>query len=96
MAAHFLTINGQTYIISNRMSILGAGFKPAKSYYNKRGDNLSYFKDDAGHVISRITARRRQPILAFFGTTDESNAEFKKMNDGKTFETGKWVPEKRR
>lgn len=96
MAAHFLTVNGRTYIISNTMSILNAGFHPARSYYNKNGDTLSYFKDDAGHVIARIGRRRHQPIISFFGTTVEANDDFKQMNAGKTFQTGKWVPEKKR
>ena len=95
MAAHFLTVNGRTYIISNTMSILNAGFHPAKSYYNKNGDTLSYFKDDFGHVISRIGSRRRQPRINFYNTTAEANEAFKRMNDGETFQTGKWVPERR-
>jgi hypothetical protein len=96
MAAHFLTVNGQTYIISNTMSILNAGFHAGRSYYNKSGDTLRYFKDDAGHVIGRISCRRRQPVIFFFDTTAEANDDFKKMNAGKTFQTGKWVPEKTR
>jgi hypothetical protein len=96
MAAHFLTINGETRIISNTMSIITAGFHPAKSYYNHRGDTLSYFVDNYGHVISRISARRRQPVLGFYNTTKEANEAFKRMNAGQTFQTGRWVPEKRR
>lgn len=96
MAAHFLTVNGQTHIISNTMSILDAGFHAGRSYYNKNGDTLRYFKDDAGHVISRISCRRRQPCLNFYNTTAEANEAFKRMNAGKTFQTGKWVPEKTR
>ena len=96
MAAHFLTVNGRTHIISNPMSILNAGFNAGRSYYNHRGDTLRYFKDDAGHVIARISARRRQPRLAFYNTTAEANEAFKSMNAGQTFQTGKWVPEKTR
>lgn len=94
MAAHFLTVNGQTYIISNTMSILNAGFHAGRSYYNKNGDTLRYFKDDAGHVISRIGSRKHQPRIGFYNTTAEANEAFKRMNAGKTFQTGKLVPEK--
>lgn len=96
MAAHFLTVNGQTYIISNTMSIMNAGFHPGRSYYNKSGDTLSYYKDDAGHVIARISRRRRQPILHFYDTPAEANEAFKQMNEDQTFQTGKWVPERTR
>lgn len=96
MAAHFLTVNGQTYIISNTWSILNAGFHPGRTYYNKYGVTLEYFKDDAGHVISRRSERRHQPVISFFNTTDEANEAFKRMNAGKTFQTGKWVPERKR
>lgn len=96
MAAHFLTVNGQTHIISNTRSILEAGFHVGRSYYNKSGDTLRYFKDDAGHVIGSISRRRHQPRIFFFNTTTEANDDFKKMNSGKTFQTGKWVPEKTR
>ena len=94
MAAHFLTVNGRTYIISNTMSIINAGFHVGRSYYNKDGDTLRYFKDDAGHVISRISRRRHQPRISFYNTTAEANEAFKRMNAGETFQTGKWVPEK--
>lgn len=96
MAAQFLTVNGQTHIISNTMSILNAGFHLGKSYYNKNGDTLTYFKDDAGHVISRIGRRRHQPWINFYRTTAEANEAFKQMNAGQTFQTGKWVPERKR
>jgi hypothetical protein len=96
MAAQFLYIDGQTYIISNTMSITNAGFHPGRAYYNKDGDTLRYFKDDAGRVISRISRRRRQPCIGFYNTTAEANEAFKQMNAGKTFQTGKWVPEKQR
>lgn len=96
MAAHFLTVNGKTHIISNTMSIIAAGFHPAKSYYNKNGDSLSYFKDDAGHVIARVGRRKHQPRISFYDTTTEANEAFKRENEGKTFQTGKWVPEKNR
>ena len=94
MAAHFLTVNGRTHIISNTMSILNAGFHMGRSYYNKNGDTLRYFKDDAGHVISRTCRRHRQPVVRFYNTTAEANEAFKRMNAGETFQTGKWVPEK--
>lgn len=94
MAAHFLTVNGRTHIVSNTMSIMNAGFHPAKSYYNKRGETLRYFKDDAGRVIARIGSRRHQPRISFYNTTAEANEAFKQLNDGKTFQTGKWIPEK--
>lgn len=96
MAAHFLTVNGKTYIISNTMSILNAGFRLSRSYYNKSGNTLQYFKDDAGRVIARLSMRRRQPATWFFDTTAEANEDFKRRNAGKTFQTGKWVPEKQR
>jgi hypothetical protein len=96
MAAHFLTVNGQTHIISNTMSILSAGFHVGRSYYNKNGDTLRYYKDDAGHVIARVSRRRHQPSLSFYDTTAEANEAFKRMNAGQTFQTGKWVPEKTR
>lgn len=96
MAAYFLTVNGQTHIISNTMSILNAGFRAGRSYYNHRGDTLRYFKDDAGHVIARTSARRRQPRFNFYDTPAEANEAFKRMNAGRTFQDGKWVPEKTR
>ena len=94
MAAYFLTVNGRTHIVSNTMSILNAGFHAGKSYYNKSGETLRYFKDDAGHVIARIGSRRHQPRISFYNTTAEANEAFKRLNDGKTFQTGKWIPEK--
>lgn len=94
MAAYFITVNGQTHVISNTMSIMNAGFHVGRSYYNKSGDTLCYFKDDAGRVICRISRRRHQPRVFFFNTVAEANDDFKQMNAGKTFQTGKWVPEK--
>lgn len=94
MAAHFLRVDGHTYIISNTMSILNAGFHMGRAYYNKNGATLRYFRDDAGRVIARITQRRRQPVISFFDTTDAANKAFARMNAGKTFATGKWVSEK--
>ena len=94
MAAYFVTVNGRTHIISNTMSILNAGFRAGRAYYNKSGDTLRYFKDDAGHVIARISRRRHQPVISFFDDADAANKDFVRMNSGKTFNTGKWVPEK--
>lgn len=96
MAAHFFTVNGQTYIISNTMSVLNAGFHPARSYYNKNGDALSYYVHDCGAVLARISRRRHQTWNKFFNSKEEANEDFKHMNAGKTFQTGKWVPEKKR
>lgn len=96
MAAHFFTANGQTHIISNSMSIAAAGFRPVRSYYNKDGDRLTYYLHESGAVLERITQRRRQPVHNFYHHKDEANSHFKMMNQGKTFQTGKWVPEKPR
>lgn len=93
--ACFITINGETRIISNTMSIISAGFHPARSYYNKNGDTLSYFKHDTGRVIARTCRRRRQTWLDFYDSPEAANEAFKKMNEGLTFQTGKWVPERR-
>ena len=97
MAAHFFNANGTTYIISNTMSIYQAGFKPCKSYYNKEGHTLSYYIHDSGAILAVITCgRRHQSIKNFYRTKDEANEHFKRMNDGKTFQTGKWVPERKK
>ena len=96
MAACFFSANGQTYIISNSMSVFQAGFHPAKSYYNKNGDTLSYYTHENGAVLARISARRRQTVNNFYSSKEEANEHFKSMNAGKTFQTGKWVPEKKR
>lgn len=93
--AMFITIDGQTCTISNTMSIIAAGFHPARSYYNKNGDTLSYFKHDKGMVIARTCRRRRHAWIDCYDTTAEANEAFKRMNEGLTFQTGKWVPEKR-
>lgn len=94
MAACFFTTNGQTYIISNTMSVYQAGFRPAKSYYNRNGDTLRYYTHDSGAVLARISRRRRQTVNKFFTSKEEANRNFKSMNEGETFQTGKWVPEK--
>ena len=94
MAAHFLTVDGQTHIISNTMSILNAGFHSVRSYYNKRGDTLSYFVNDSGRVIARIGRKKHQPRLFFYNSTAEANESFKQMNAGRTYQTYKWVAEK--
>lgn len=94
--AMFITIDGETRIISNTMSIISAGFHPARSYYNKDGDTLSYFKHDKGMVIARTCRRRRHAWIDCYDTPEQANEAFKQMNMGKTFQTGKWVPERRR
>lgn len=96
MAACFFNADGHTYIISNSMSVFQAGFHPAKSYFNKDGDTLSYYIHDNGTVLARFGRRRRQTLNAFFQSKDEANKDFQKMNAGKTFRTGKWVPERKR
>lgn len=96
MAAHFFSVNGETFIISNTMSVLNAGFHTAKSYYNKNGDTLRYFTHDCGAVLARISCRRRQTVNNFYKSKEEANEHFKKMNKGLTFQTGKWVPERRK
>lgn len=95
MAACFFTANGQTYIISNTMSVMQAGFHPAKSYYNKSGETLQYYTHDSGAVLARFSRRRHQTVNTFYQSKDEANDHFKRMNAGKTFQTGKWVPERR-
>lgn len=94
MAAHFFTVNGSTYIISNTMSIFNAGFRTAKSYYNKSGEHLTYYIHNSGAVLERFTRSRHQPIHNFYHSKEEANEHFKTMNHGKTYETGKWIPEK--
>lgn len=96
MAACFFNANGQTYIISNTMSVMQAGFHSAKSYYNKNGDTLQYYTHDSGAILARISRRRHQTQNTFFRSKDEANEHFKSMNAGKTFQTGKWIPEKKR
>lgn len=96
MAAYFFTHAGQTHIISNTMSVFQAGFRPAKSYYNKDGDTLAYYTHDSGTVLARFSRRRHQTVNTFFQTKDEANEHFKSMNAGKTFKTGKWVPERKK
>ena len=96
MAAHFFNANGQTYIISNTMSIFKAGFRPAKSYYNKDGDTLQYYTHECGAILGRISRRGHQSVKNFYESKEEANEHFKRMNEGKTFQTGKWVPEKKR
>jgi hypothetical protein len=95
MAASFFTHAGQTHIISNTMSVFQAGFHLAKSYYNKNGDTLHYYTHDSGAVLARISRRRHQTVNKFFSTTAEANGHFKSMNKGLTFQTGKWVPERK-
>lgn len=96
MAACFFNTNGQTYIISNTMSVFQAGFHPAKSYYNKDGDTLNYYTHDCGAVLARFSRRRHQTVNTFYRSKEEANECFKSMNAGKTFQTGKWVPERTR
>lgn len=92
--ATLFNANGRTFIISNTMSVYNAGFHPAKSYYNKSGDTLQYYTHDSGAVLARISRRKQQTVNRFYNTKGEANAAFKKMNEGLTFQTGKWVPEK--
>lgn len=94
--AVFVTVGGDVKIISNNMSIVNAGFRPAKSYYDHSGATLSYFVHESGQVVAKISRRRRQPFIKTFASTTEANADFKRMNEGLTFQTGKWVPEKKR
>ena len=94
MAACFFEANGQVYIISNSMSVFQAGFHTAKSYYNKEGDTLRYYTHDNGTVLARISRRRHQTVNNFYDSKEQANDHFKRMNAGKTFQTGKWVPEK--
>ena len=94
MAACFFNANGQTYIISNSMSVIQAGFRPAKSYYNRDGDTLRYYTHDSGAVLARISRRRHQTVNNFYNSKTEANDHFKRMNEGLTFQTGKWVPER--
>lgn len=94
MAAHFFTANGQTFIISNTMSVFQAGFHAAKAYYNKDGDTLQYYTHDSGAVLARFSRRRHQTVNNFYQSKEEANEHFKRLNDGKTFQTGKWIPEK--
>ena len=96
MAACFFTANDRTYIISNSMSVVQAGFHPAKSYYNKDGDTLSYYTHENGAVLARISRRRRQTVNNFYNSKAEANEHFKRMNAGRTFQTGKWCPDKKR
>ena len=93
MAACFFNDGTRTHIISNSMSVCAAGFKMGRSYYNKSGDTLTYYVHQCGAVLARISRRRRQTRNIFYKSNDEANSRFKMMNDGKTFETGKWVPE---
>lgn len=96
MAACFFSVNGQTRIISNTMSVIQAGFHAAKSYYNKDGDTLNYYVHDSGAVLARFGRRRHQTVNTFYDSKEEANEAFKEMNRGKTFQTGKWVPERKR
>lgn len=97
MAAIFYRAkNGNVSILSNTMSILNAGFVPAKSYYDKCGDTLTYFTHADGTILSCITRRGRQSIKTVYNSKEEANAHFKQMNDGRTFQSGKWVPERKK
>lgn len=96
MAACFFQTGDKVYIISNSMSVFQAGFHTAKSYYNKSGDTLRYFIHDDGTVLARISRRHHQTVNNFYNSKEEANDHFKRMNAGRTFQTGKWVPEKQR
>lgn len=91
MAACFFNDGESTYIISNSMSVVNAGFKMRASYYNKYGDSLTYYIHPTGAVLCRTSRRRHQTINNFYRSTVEANDAFKKMNDGLTFQTGKWI-----
>ena len=98
MAAIFYkSKSGNVSIISNNMSILNAGFVPARSYYNKSGDTMSYYFNPADDsVLAKTSIRHHQPIIDVYGSKAEANKAFKRINDGLTFQTGKWIPEKRK
>lgn len=91
MAAYFFHDGERTYIISNSMSIIQAGFVHHAEYYDKNGNSLNYYVHPNGAVLARITSRRRQPVHKFFKGTTQANEDFKWMNKGLTFNTGKWV-----
>jgi hypothetical protein len=91
MAAYFFNDGERTYIISNTMSVVNAGFRVHAEYYNKDGNTLTYYMHPCGTVLARISMRRRQPVQKFFKTTAEANKDFKCMNHGLTFQTGMWV-----
>lgn len=98
MAAYFFrTPDGEVHTIGNRWSIFQAGFTPVRSYYNKSGDTLEYFIHPCGTILELICRRRHQSIKNFYNSKEEANNHFKRMNDGyKTFQDGKWVPERRK
>lgn len=94
--ASFFQSGETVYIIANSWSVFNAGFQTVKRYYNKSGDNLTYYIHPDGTVLERFTKRRRQPVNNFYDSKEEANTHFKKMNHGKTFETGKWIPERQK
>ena len=96
MAACFFQSGETVYIIANSMSVFHAGFHTVKTYYNKYGDRLTYYIHNDGTILERFTKRRRQPINNFYKSKEAANDHFKMMNHGRTFETGKWVPEKKK
>lgn len=86
----------KTFIISNDWSITQAGFHFVRSYYNRSGDSLSYYRHDNGMILEKISRRRHQPFIQFYDTPAEANAHFKYLNGHhKSFQDGKWVPQKR-
>lgn len=95
-AIFFQSKDGEVSILGNRMSIINAGFVPARSYYNKYGDTLSYYIHSDGTILSNISRRGRQTVKRIYASKDEANACFKQMNEGKTFQDGKWVPERKK
>jgi hypothetical protein len=94
MAAYFFHDGECTHIISNSMSIVSAGFMMHMEYYDKHGNSLTYYRHPNGAILARITSRRRQPVHKFFRSGTEANEDFKRMNAGLTFQTGKWVKKK--
>ena len=94
--ASFFQSGETVYIIANSWSVFNAGFRTVKTYYNKSGDHLTYYIHPDGTVLERFTQRRRHPVNNFYNSKEAANTHFKKMNHGKTFETGKWIPERQK
>lgn len=95
-AIFFKSKDGEAHIISNQMSIISAGFRPAKSYYNVYGASLQYYTHPDGVILANISRPRRQSWKQIYASPAEANEHFKDMNRGKTFKDGKWVPERKK
>lgn len=94
-AIFFMDKSGEVYIISNNYSVMQAGFKPVKSYYNRFGDELTYYIRDDGTVLERLSAPRRQTINNIYQTTDDANKAFRKRQSYlRTWDEGRYVPKK--